>query len=363
MSSLKFTSASNHAIKIWARKAFNDAVKTTLYGKLTGSSDRSVVQVKTELKNEGDRVRFALRALPAGLGVQEDETLEGNEEGLEFKYFDLNLGEKRHAIKVDLNLSAQRTMFDVRAEAKEALQEWIEEYLDTTFFEYLTGSGKGATTAISKYHANGVLGGNSLLAPSSDRIVYGGTGVSAKAALTASDVMSLTTLDKIAERVKLASPTMRKANFGGKTGWVVILHPWQVTDLRKNTNAGQWFDIQKAAMTGGQITGNPIFSESLGMYRDFVLVESTRVPTFSDYGAGANVNAARALVLGAQAAVVAHGKGVDEKGVMKLAERTFDYGKRYGVAATLIWGMAKSRFDSQSDFATFAVDTAATALV
>src|SRR6478609_3563506 len=110
MSSTKFTSASAHAIKIWARKAFNDAVKTTLYGKLTGSSDRSIVQVKTELKNEGDRVRFALRSLPTGLGVEEDETLEGNEEGLDFKYFDLNLGEKRHAIKVDLNLSAQRTM-------------------------------------------------------------------------------------------------------------------------------------------------------------------------------------------------------------------------------------------------------------
>ena len=361
MSSTKFASTSAHAIKIWARKAFNDAVKTTLYGKLTGKSDRSIVQVKTELKTEGDRVRFALRALPTGTGVEEDETLEGNEEGLDFKYFDLNLGEKRHAIKVDLNLSAQRTMFDVRAEAKEALQEWIEEYLDTTFFEYRTGAGRG-TAGASKYHTS-ALGGNALLAPSTDRIVYGGTGISAKASLTASDVMSLTTLDKVAERVKLANPTMRKANFGGKTGWVVILHPWQVTDLRKNTNAGQWLDIQKAAMMGGKVTDNPLFSEALGVYRDFVLVESTRVPTFTDYGAGGNVNAARALVLGAQAAVVAHGKGADEKGVLKLAERTFDYGKRYGVAATLIWGMAKSRFDTQSDFATYAVDTAATALV
>lgn len=361
MSSTTFTSASAHAIKIWARKAFNDAVKTTLYGKLTGTSDRSIVQVKSELKGEGDRVRFGLRALPSGLGVEEDETLEGNEEGLEFKYFDLNLGEKRHAIKVDLNLSAQRTMFDVRAEAKEALQEWLEEYLDTTFFEYLTGAGRGVAGA-SKYH-KAALGGNSLLAPSSDRIVYGGTGVSAKASVTATDTMSLTTLDKLAERVKLASPTMRKANFGGKTGWVVILHPWQVTDLRKNTNTGQWLDIQKAAMMGGKITDNPLFSEALGMYRDFVLVESTRVPTFTDYGAGGNVSAARALCLGAQSAVVAHGKDTNDKGQLKMAERTFDYGKRYGIAATLIWGMAKSRFDGQSDFATFAVDTAATQLV
>lgn len=357
MSSTTFTAASVHAIKIWSRKAWMDAVKMTLYGKLTGTSNRAIVQVKTELKGEGDRVRFALRALPTGIGVQEDETLEGNEEGLEYKYFDLNLGEKRHAIKVDLNLSAQRTMFNVRSEAKEALQEWIEEYLDTTFFEYLTGAGQGPAGA-SRYHPSGALGGNALLAPSSNRIVYPGS-VTSKASLAASDIMTLSVLDKVAEQVKLASPTMRKGNFGGKQCWLVILHPWQVTSLRSNTNAGQWFDIQRAAMEGGKITNNPIFSESLGMYRDFLLIESTRVPTFTDYGAGGNVGAARALVLGAQAAVVAHGKGTNQKGVLAMAERTFDYGKRYGIAATLIWGMQKARFSDQSDFAVFAIDTAA----
>jgi hypothetical protein len=96
--------------------------------------------VKDELKKgEGDRVRFQLRSLPTGIGVQDDETLEGKEEGLDFRYFDLTLGEKRHAIKVDLNLSAQRTIFDVRSEAKAALEEWIEDYCDTTFFEALSG--------------------------------------------------------------------------------------------------------------------------------------------------------------------------------------------------------------------------------
>jgi hypothetical protein len=38
-------------------------------------------------------------------------------------------------------------------------------------------------------------------------------------------------------------------------------------------------------------------------------------------------------VLGAQAAVVAHGKDTDDQGKMKVVERTFDYGKRYGVGA------------------------------
>lgn len=360
MSTTNQSTSSNLAIKVWARQAFNDAVKATTYGKLTGTSDRSIVQVKNELKSEGDKVTFGLRALPSGIGVQDDETLEGNEEGLEFKDFAMYLGEKRHAFKVDLNLSAQRTMFNVRAEAKEALNEWLEEYLDCTFFEYLTGMGAitGDATA-SKFHPRGFLGGNALSGPSTNRIVYGGT-ATADANITVTDTFSLAVLDRLAERLKLASPTIRKASFGGKSCYVVILHPYQVNDLRNGTATGQWFDIQKAAMQGGKVTGNPIFEESLGMYRDFLLIESTRIPTFLA-GAGNAVSCARAVCLSAQAAVVAHGKGTDNVGKLAVVDRTFDYGKRYGVAVTLIWGMAKTKFNGQEDFGVFAIDTAAKA--
>lgn len=357
MSSTTFTAASALAVKVWARKAFNDAVKATTYGKMTGKSDRSIVQVKEDIKSEGDRIRFRLRALSVDDGVQDDETLEGNEEGLEFKHFDLHLGEKRKAIKVDLNLSAQRTMVDVRAEAKEQLQEWLEEYLDTTYFEYLSGMSSDAARPNGKFHKSGALGGNALLAPSADRIVFAGTGVTSRNQLAATDTMTLSVLDKVAERIKRASPTMRKASIEGKSGWVVIMSPEQVTSLRTNTNSGQWLDITKAALQGGK---QSLFEgEALGIYRDFILMESTRVPTFSNGGAGANIKGARALVLGAQSAVVAHGKDTDDQGKMKLVERTFDYGKKYGVGVTLIWGMAKTRFDGQSDFGTFCIETAA----
>lgn len=357
MSTTQFTSASALAVKVWARKMFSDSVKATLYGKLTGTGDDAIVQVKTDLKKgEGDRVRFGLRSLPTGTGVQDDETLEGKEEGLDFKNFDLNLGEKRHAFKVDLNLSAQRTMFDVRAEAKAAANEWTEEYLDTTFFEYLSGL-SAQTGVVSKYHQSGVLGGNALVAPANDRVVYPGTATS-QATLAVGDVMSLSVLDKVALRLKRANPTIRKGRFDGKRAWVVIMSPEQVNSLRANTSTGQWLDIQKAAMMGGKVSDNPIWSEALGMYRDMILIESVRVPQFLG-GAGGNIPCARALVLGAQAAVVGHGNGTDDQGRIKAAERTFDYGKRYGISVTLIWGMAKTVFNGQSDFAVFAVDTSA----
>jgi N4-gp56 family major capsid protein len=359
MSTTSIPTTSNLAIKVWSRKAFADGVKATLYGKLTGQSDRSIVQVKSELKKEkGDKITFGLRALPNDVGVQDDETLEGNEEGLDFKDFAMFLGEKRKAIKVDLNLSQQRSMFDVKAEAKTALQEWLEEYLDTTFFEYLTGYGQGAADGSkSKFHPRGALGGNALQAPSANRIIFPNAATS-RGTLQSTDLMTLAVLDKVALRLKRASPTMRKASFDGKNAWVVILSPEQVNDIRANTSTGQWLDIQKAAMMGGKVDSSPIWEEALGMYREMILIESTRIPTFLNGGAGANLPGARALVLGAQAAVVAHGNDTDGWGKMQLAERTFDYGKRYGVAVTMIWGMAKTRFSDQEDFSVFAIETA-----
>lgn len=359
MSSTSFSASHPLAVKVWSRKAYNDAVKNTLYGKLLGRSDTAVVQVKDELKkSEGDRITFRIRSLPTGVGVQDDETLEGTEEGLDYQNFAINLGEKRKAFKVALNLSEQRTMANVRQDQKDAMTEWEEEYLDTTFFEYLSGAGQGAGGA-SKYHPSGALGGNALQAPSADRIIYGGTGVTAANALAVGDTFKLTDLDKVAERILRASPTMRKATFDGKKMWVCIISPEQVTSLRTNTNTGQWLDIQKAAMQGGKVDSNPIWSDALGVYNDFLLVKSTRTPRFTNYGAGGNVEAHRALILGAQAAVVAYGQDADEKGRVKTKEKEIDYGKHLGIGATFIWAMAKTRFSNQSDFGVFCLDTAA----
>jgi N4-gp56 family major capsid protein len=131
--------------------------------------------------------------------------------------------------------------------------------------------------------------------------------------------------------------------------------------MRSNTTTGQWLDIQKALTMGGG--KGLLFDEALGIYRDVLFVESTRIPLYLA-GAGNAISCARAVFLGAQAGVMAAGRegSAEGFGKLKLAEKTFDYGKRYGIAATFIFGMARSKFNAQSDFAAFAVDTAAAPL-
>ena len=87
----------NHplAVKLWSKKLFHEALKTTWVYKFLGTNTNSVVQVVEDLrKSAGDRVRNGLRMLLTGDGIQGDGTLEGNEESL-VTFFDDSFIDRR----------------------------------------------------------------------------------------------------------------------------------------------------------------------------------------------------------------------------------------------------------------------------
>jgi N4-gp56 family major capsid protein len=194
------------------------------------------------------------------------------------------------------------------------------------------------------------------LAPDADHIVFPGTiAATAEASLsdTTDHAFSLTLIDKAVEKAKLAKNAMRQVNMGGEEYLVCMIHPTQTTALRTSTTTGQWLDIQKAAMSGGNTTKNPIFTGALGVYNGVIIRESTRIPS---PGTGqANSNVRRAVLLGAQAASMAFGRD-SGKGVYSWKEEMFDYGNQLGVAAGCIAGLQKNRFNG-SDFATIVIST------
>lgn len=340
MASTSFSTSNGLTNKIWGKAAFVDSVKPTLFGKLTGSSDQSIIQIKNELqKNPGDLVRFRLRALPTGSGVTGEALLEGTEEAASFSYDDIQIDAQRYAAKTNLLMSQQRVNFDLRSEVKDMVTEFWQENFDTIMFRALSGDTSLTFANTPVANTNFVYGGNAT--STSD--------------ISSGDIMGLTAIDRCVEKAKLMSPTMRPGNFDGKKMWVLILHPYQVYNLRTNTNTGQWLDIQKAAMNGGKVSDNPIWSEALGVYHDVILVENTRV-----IGNTYNSTACReALFLGAQAGICAFGKGYDYEG-LKWVEKMFDYEAKFGVSATCLWGIKKSVFNS-ADYAVIKLITAATA--
>ena len=139
------------------------------------------------------------------------------------------------------------------------------------------------------------------------------------------------------------------------------MHPFQAYDLRRNSSAGQWIDVQKAAAAAEGSTKNPMFKGGLGMYNDVILHSHRATINFSDYGAGLNVPAARGLFMGRQAGVVAFGSpGTGLR--FDWAEEVEDRGNQVVITTGSIFGVKKTAFTidgTSRDFGVIAVDTAA----
>jgi len=339
----------NNAVKLWSKKLFIEALKATYVGKFIGESDSELIQRKTETsKGAGDRIRVILRMQLSGDGVAGDGTLEGNEEALTTYTDDLYIDQLRHAVRSAGKMSEQRVPFEVREQAMSGLKDWWAARLDTWFANQITGYTPQTDT---KY-----TGMQATIAPSSGNILV--QGQSAESSLSSSDTFVLGLIDSAVTLAKTMSPVIRPLKVGGEDRYVAFLHPYQVRSLRTSTSTGQWLDIQKAAMQGGDVDGNPIFKGALGMYNGVVLHEWTRLPAAVQSGA-AKANTRRAVFCGAQAAVFAVGEGQDSE-KPNWHEQLFDYGNQLGVAGGMIAGLKKVQFNS-ADFGTIVLSSYAAA--
>lgn len=100
-------------------------------------------------------------------------------------------------------------------------------------------------------------------------------------------------------------------------------------------------------------------NDSLGMYRGCILHSHRNVIRFNDYGSGVNYEAARALFLGSQAAVIAFGSpGTNLR--FDWHEETRDNGDKVVISTSSIFGVKKVSFQTDvgmQDFGAFALDT------
>lgn len=339
---------SAEAVKHWSKKLAHEALKATYIGKFIGESDKSLIQEKTELKKDaGDNVRITLRMQLNGDGVQGDAPLEGNEEALTTYTDNVLIDQLRHAVRSSGKMSEQRVPWKHRVEAKDGLVDWWANRMDTAFFNQICGN-----TAVTDTR---FTGNQATLAPDSAHI-YRPNSRTTDQSLTTGDEMTLGIIDNVVELAKLATPVLRPVKVGGKDMYVMFLHTKQVTQLRTNTGTGQWLDIQKAAMSGGDIDSNPIFSGALGVYNGVILHESTRVTNGVHSTAGTAVTTAyRAALCGSQSAAIAFGQGMGFE-QWDWNEELFDYGNQLGVEAGCIFGLKKLRFNS-ADFGTIVAST------
>ena len=349
------------AQKRWSANLAVDTRKKSYFeNRFIGTDDNAVIQRKTELETgAGDRISFDLCVQMRNRPTYGDQRLEGKEESLKFYTDEVIIDQVRHAASAGGKMSRKRTAHDMRMLAKNRLGDYFSRLVDELFFMYLSGA-RGINQDFIEASDYTGFAGNSFDAPDASHQLYGGSATS-KASLTSGDKLTTTVIEKAinkAEMMQALDPkvaNMVPVTNGADNQYVLLMSPFQEYDLRTNSTTGQWLDIQKAAATA-EGRKNPIFLGGLGLLNNTVLHKHRNVIRFSDYGSGSNVAAARALLLGRQAAVVAYGTANGMR--YSWEENTKDYGNEPTVASGFIGGIKKTRFNGK-DFGVLSIDTAA----
>ena len=348
------------AQKKWSGQLFVETTKKSYFERFEGTSENSVIQRKTELESDaGDRISFDLSVQLRGQPTSGDDRLKGNEEALKFYTDEVIIDQIRKSVSAGGKMSRKRTAHDLRRVAKDRLSDYWAQYIDELKFIYLSGA-RGINEDFIEPTTYTGHAGNPLRAPDAYHLLFGGAATS-KATLTANDKMSRSLVERAATKARMMrakdpkTANLLPVSVDGEKHYVLLMSPFQEFDLRDETGEKGWLEVQKAAASA-EGKNNPIFKGGLGMINNIVLHSHESAIRFSDYGAGANVAAARALFLGRQAAVIAYGTAGGLR--MTWQEETDDFGNEPTVAAGTIIGISKTRFNGR-DFGVVSIDTAA----
>lgn len=343
------------AVKRWATALAVDTAKQMYFRKFVGTSENSIIQEKVELETDaGDTIRFDLSMRLRERPTFGDDRVEGKEEQLKFFTDEVKIDQVRKGASGGGRMTRKRTLHDLRKIAKDRTAEYMAEWFDELKFVYLSGDLGGNEDKIIE----GPLAGNPISAPDADHILFGGSAVS-KATLTNTDKMNPEVVERVSTAAKMMNAVnpdavqMRPVRVDSSEHFILLMSPFQAHDMRTAAGSGSWAEIQRAA-AGAEGRSSPIFRGGLGMINNVVLHEHSNVRRFSDYGAGSNLPAARALFMGRQAGVVAYGTPGKQR--MTWVEKLKDADNEVAIYCGCIAGMKKSRFNNR-DFGVIAVDT------
>lgn len=324
-------------LKSWAKKTWETGIKESYFSKFMGRDAKSIIQIKEELsRGRGTSINIPLLMPLVGAGVIEDDMLEGKEESLVYRDFDVPLSRVRHAVRLAGRFEEQKTQLHLREDARLSLSEWLAKYLDLSIFAILTGTTPPFIKAVTDVFPF------TIDSPTADRVLCanGGKLTTTMAALegtiAAADTFSTDIIGKAKRLARIdESLAIRPIRVDGRETYVMVIDQWQARDLKKDT---KWIEAQKHANIRGE--KNPIFSGAIGIWDGVVIHESNRVPrTKTGSGSGNNqVMVGHALFLGAQACVFAEGEAP------RWVEKNFDYENQYGVSIGRMFGLKKSQF-------------------
>lgn len=333
------TPATGLVVQQWEDKFFREYIQSSVFKPLMGSDEMSVIQVKEDLtKKRGDTITIALVNRLTNAAITGTATLEGNEEDMASRSFDIAVDKRRNAVRI-AEMSEQKSAISLRDAGRAVLLDWAQEDTRDLIISAL-GSINGVAFASATEAQR-----DAWLVDNADRVVFGAaaaglTDFSSDAALldTTSDLFNATALDAMILKAKTSSPKIRPMRDpgNGKRYWVGFANPYAFKNLRDS------LDTEVLASTVVQMEASKLFEGGDILWNGAIIKECDNIPIYTNLGASATTEVTPVYLCGAQALAIAYAKR------WKTVTEEFDYGDKYGVAVDGIMGVRKILFGTGS---------------
>lgn len=340
MSDSAFSTVSGQEVTedVWCDDYMVEFISESGVFKYMGKDENSIIQVKMELAQQaGDDLTVTVFLRLVGDGVENDNTLEENEEAARNYGYKLTVSQLRNAVRVGKH-EQSKSRHDLLKIYKTPLKMWsMEKLRDKVFTVMLSGNVDGTTAYASCTEAEK----DAFIAANSDRVTFGelvsnyssGDHSTALGTLDATnDTFEPATLSLHKRRmkttgVKNSNQQIRPVQIkGGEKWFVAFAGSLAFRDFENHstmTNAHQY-----AAERG---KGNPLFAGGDLLWQGCIVHEEESIEAIEDVGDGGTVDVTPIPVCGAQSLVLAW------KEKPHPIENVRDYGNKKGV------GMAESR--------------------
>jgi len=333
------TPATGLVVQQWDDQFFTEYLQDLPIKSMMGTDENSVIQVKEDLtKKKGDVITIALVNRLTNAAVTGTSTLEGNEEDMSSRSFDITVNKRRNAVRI-AEMSEQKSAIQLREAGRAVLKDWaMEDTRDLAIAALgsINGIGFAAATEAQR---------DAWLVDNADRVVFGAaaaslTDASADFALldTTGDLFTSAVLDAMILKAKTANPKIRPVRdlSNGRRYYVALAHPAAFKDLRDS------LDTEVLAQTSVQAEGAKLFEGGDIFWNGCIVKECDNLPVYLNLGASGTTEVTPVYLCGAQALGVAYAK--------RWRSRTeeFDYGDKHGIAIDGIYAVRKLLFGTGS---------------
>lgn len=306
-----FLTGAAETVKAWAMSVWIELPREIYFSKfMKEGAEDAIIEIKNEVDNKpGDKVTFTLLQKLGNAAITGDNTLEGNEEPMQYYSDSVTVDQNRNAVRVAGKMTESRVAFSLRSGAKSILKTWLAETIDNGMF---TGFDAAPTLTL-----------------------YGGSAVST-VTIDATSKVSPNLFDRGIGKAKKTLPKIWPVRVNGRDLYVILLHTDAAYDLRQDAD---WKQAQRDANERG-FDSNPIFTGALGLWNGALLHEHEKVPISTVYGSGGNQPGANNFFMGRQAGIFAWGARPE------WWEKEFDYGNKVGFAIGAIYAFKKAVFNA-----------------